>query len=201
MIPETPPPPPVHVSQPEPETDHQPEVQQEGREEPTTAEAPTWDDEPATGQATGPEAWPLTTEPILESPKPDPPALSVAVEVKLEAADESVPEAELIPESKPEAETKSPAQVMQVISALPAQVTATPSPKFTTRPPVVSHRTGARHKVTDQPVTLPISFSTGIEKVGMQFGSLSLGGDGTSDSASYVIKCNQSLTKKLKFFS
>jgi len=178
------------VSHPALEPEHQPEVQQHGREEPTTAEAPSWDDEPAADQANRPEAWPMTVESVLEPPKPEPPAVFVVVEVKSEAVDESVPEAEFITESKPEVETSSPAQVTQATSALPAQVTATPSPKLTTRPPVVSHRTSARYKVTDQPVTMPVSFGTGVEKVGMQFGSLSLGGDVTDESASYVVMCN-----------
>jgi hypothetical protein len=164
------------VSQPAPEPECQPEIQQHDREEPTTVEAPTWDDEPAADQATGPEAWPLA---------PELHAASSVAEVRSDVVEESVPEA-VITESKPEAETRSPAQVAQAISALPAQVTA--SPKLTTRPPAVSHRTSARHKLTDQPVTMPVSFSTGIEKVGMQFGSLSLGGDDTNDETSpYVV--------------
>ena len=178
MIPQAPPPPPINVSQPIPESECQPEIQQHDREEPTTVEAPTWDDEPAVDQATRTEAWPLT---------PEPPATSAIAEVKSEVVEESVPEA-VIAESKSEVDTRSPAQVAQAISALPAQVTAIPSPKLTARPSATSHRTSARHKLTDQPVTMPVSFSTGIEKVGMQFGSLSLGGDDTNDDpASYVI--------------
>ena len=181
MIPQAPPPPPINASQPTPEPERQPEIQQHDREEPTTVEAPTWDDEPAADQAARPEAWPLT---------PEPPAASAVAEVKLEVVEESVPEA-IITESKSEVETRSPAQVAQAISSLPAQVTAIPSPKLTTRPPATSHRTSARHKLTDQPVTMPVSFSTGIEKLGMQFGSLSLGGDDTNDEpSSYVLKCN-----------
>ena len=161
----------ISVSQPAPDPERQPEIQQHDREEPTTVEAPTWDDEPGADQANGPEAWP---------PAPELLATSSVAEIRLEVVEESVPEA-VITESKPEAETRSPAQVAQAISALPAQVTAISSPKLTTRPPAVSHRTSARHKLTDQPVTMPVSFSTGLEKVGMQFGSLSLGGDDTND--------------------
>jgi hypothetical protein len=129
----------------------------------------------------------------LESSKPEPPTASVIAEVKSEeVVEEPASEAELIA-----VETRSPVQALP-ISTLPAQVTAISSPKLSTRPPAASHRTSARHKVTDQPVTMPISFGTGIEKVGMQFGSLSLGGDVTNEEpASYVINV-QSLTNKLK---
>ena len=187
MVPQAPPP--TNLSQPVPESECQPEIQQHDREEPTTVEAPTWDDEqPAVDQATRTEAWPLTPEPL---------ATSAVAEVKSEVVEESVPEA-VITESKSEVDTRSPAQVAQAISALPAQVTAIPSPKLTARPPATSHRTSARHKLTDKPVTMPVSFSTGIEKVGMQFGSLGLGGDDTNDEpVSYVVNV-QSLTKEIK---
>jgi len=44
------------------------------------------------------------------------------------------------------------------------------------RPSSAGHRHSARFK-TDQAVTLPNNFGSGLEKVGMQFGSLSIGGD------------------------
>ena len=198
-IPQAPTPlPPVSVPQLATEPEHQPEVQQHDREEPTTVEAPTWDDEPVADQATGSEAWPLTPESVLESSNLEPPAVSVVAEVvkSEEVVEESAPKAELITELKSEVENRPPAQAVQ--ASLAVQVTAIPSPKLTTRPPAASHRTSARHKVPDQPVTMPLSFSTGIEKVGMQFGSLSIGGDGTNDDpASYVINV-QSMTRKLK---
>ena len=172
------------MSQPAPEPEPQPEIQQHEREEPTTVEAPTWDDEPAADQTTGPEAWPLTLEP---------PAASAVAEVKAEV-EESVPEP-VITESKSDLETRSPAQVSQAISALPAPIS---SPKLTTRPPAALHRTSARYKLTDQPVTMPVSFSTGIEKVGMQFGSLSLGGDDTNDEPALYVVNVPSLTKEIK---
>ena len=176
----------ISVSQPASEPDRQPEIQQHDREELTTVEAPTWDDEPAADQANGPETWPLA---------PELPAASSVAEIRSEVVEDSVPEA-VITESKPEAETRSPAQA---ISALPAQVIAISSPKLTTRPPAVSHRTSARHKLTDQPVTMPVSFSTGIEKVGMQFGSLSLGGDDTNDEPPpYVVNVQSIIDQRLK---
>lgn len=52
------------------------------------------------------------------------------------------------------------------------------------RPAAVSHRSSARYnKTIDQPVVMPSSFGSGIEKVGMQFGSLSLGGESLFDSS------------------
>jgi hypothetical protein len=63
---------------------------------------------------------------------------------------------------------------------------ATPSPRLSTRPAASSHRSSARYKVTDQPVTLPLSFGAGIEKVGMQFGSLSVGDASTTETTQYV---------------
>ena len=174
------PPPPVNVSQCSPEPESQAEVQEHSREEPTTAEAPTWDDEPVT-QVNGPEAWPLTVEPVLESPTPEPPTASVVAEVKSEVVDGSFLETQSITDSKPEEPTRAPVQVMPVTSPLPAQITPIPSPKLTTRPS--AHRTGARYKVTDQPVTMPVSFGT-VEKLDMQFGSLSIGGNSTNESAS-----------------
>lgn len=61
--------------------------------------------------------------------------------------------------------------------------TATPSPKLSGRPAATTHRSSARYKNIDQPVVMPSSFSTGIEKVGMQFGSLSLGGESLLDAS------------------
>ncbi len=75
--------------------------------------------------------------------------------------------------------------VAQAPSTLPPPVT--PSPKLTTRPAVSSHRSSARHKIPDQPVTLPLSFGSGIEKMGMQFGSLNLG-DNTTETSQYVVR-------------
>ena len=134
----------------------------------------------------GPEAWPLTADSVLESPNLDPSVASVVEEVKPEAVDESVPETGLITESKPETES---AQVTQGPLAPPAQVVTIPSTKLASRPPLVSHRNSARYKVTDQPVTMPISFGA-IEKAGMQFGSLSLGGDDMNESVPYVVTCS-----------
>ena len=49
------------------------------------------------------------------------------------------------------------------------------------RPSSAAHRHSARFK-TDQAVTLPNNFGANLEKIGMQFGSLSIGGDEIVDS-------------------
>ena len=48
------------------------------------------------------------------------------------------------------------------------------------RPSSAAHRHNARFK-TDQAVTLPNNFGPGPEKLGMQFGSLSIGADEVVD--------------------
>lgn len=122
-------------------------------------EEPTWDDEPA--------AKPSQSAPI-EEPKP-----------------------------KEEVAAPAPAQPEQapVLSALPAQLQA-PVPKTEapippvkpatpvshTRPTSAAHRHSARFK-SDQAVVMPSSFSANIEKIGMQFGSLGLGGEEVEPSA------------------
>jgi hypothetical protein len=66
----------------------------------------------------------------------------------------------------------------------PAVVTATASPPkpIAPRPVTGAHRSSARYKTIDQPVVMPSSFGSGVEKIGMQFGSLSLGGESLFDS-------------------
>ncbi|KAF7297083.1 CUE domain-containing protein [Mycena indigotica] len=49
-------------------------------------------------------------------------------------------------------------------------------------PAPTSHRNSARYKLSDQAVVMPSSFGTGLEKVGMQFGSLSLGSDASFEA-------------------
>lgn len=174
----TPAPPPLPVavpssvppSAPEPPT----EPKENGWEAPTTVEAPTWDDEPqAQQQTTTAEAWPPSIEPQPEPPK-------VEVPQPVEVVEEQTPAVEAPPAPEPKVEVKaSPAPIPTPPAPISAPLAAvTPSPKLT-RPVAVSHRSSARHKVTDQPVTMPLSFGSGIEKVGMQFGSLSLAGDGS----------------------
>lgn len=111
------------------------------------------------------------------------------VEPAVEPVKPTTPAPEIIstPAPAPPVEPKPiPATIAVAQSTLPLQVTATPSPK--PRPAGV-HRSSARYKIPDQPVTLPVSFGTGIEKVGMQFGTLSLSGDSVPEPQ-YVLSSN-----------
>jgi hypothetical protein len=82
----------------------------------------------------------------------------------------------------PASKSEPAAQITLTTPVLAQAATSTPSPKFTGRAAAVSHRSGARYKLTDQPVVMPSSFGASVEKVGMQFGSLGLGGESLLDS-------------------
>ncbi|KAJ7058295.1 hypothetical protein C8F01DRAFT_1305832 [Mycena amicta] len=96
----------------------------------------------------------------------------------------------LQPTSEPQLEEEEapPPPVVETISPPlepePAQSVPSPSPSIKpSRPAASSHRNSARYKITDQAVVMPGSFGSGIEKVGMQFRSLSLGGETSFDNA------------------
>lgn len=171
----------------------EPEPQPETREEPTTVEAPTWEEEKAPApkeETTVADPWPPTASAVsaepAESDAPKQPEPAPKVEEKPEAAPVVEEKAPAAPETvaaseptKPEVKPAPSPAPAPATPALAAPSAAAPSPKLSARPAAGSHRSSARYKVTDQPVTLPISFGSGLEKVGMQFGSLSLGGDGS----------------------
>lgn len=106
-----------------------------------------------------------------------------------------LPPAVVEPEVQP---LEEPTPAPEPPSALPAQVQqpaaepqSTPAPAPAKILPVVNHtkpatpslRSSAKYKITDQAVVMPSStFGSGLEKVGMQFGSLSLGGDDLDSS-------------------
>lgn len=163
------------------------ETSTRGWEEPTTVQAPTWDDEPSKPSATPvPEAWPPASEPPSKPPSDAPKAAEPEpVSVRPKEVEESTPAQELVPE-KTKAEPAPQPVPAQVTPIFIAQSAATPSPKLSSRPAAASHRSSARYKVTDQPVVMPNSFAS-VEKVGMQFGSLNLGGESVLESAPYVI--------------
>lgn len=107
----------------------------------------------------------------------------------------------IVPESKPEvpAQTQPTPLLTQPQVQQLTQAQAPPKPTAqSARPASVAHRTSARYKNVDQPVVMPSSILGGsaagaggvsgvgfglgngiggLEKIGMQFGSLSLGGD------------------------
>lgn len=121
---------------------------------------------------------------MQESPWEEEPQAPV-IQTQPEPASE--PESEV--EEPPKALTPEPAppQVQEpVLSALPAQVQnqeveRSPTPTSAVKRPSSSaaHRHSARFKTGDQAVVMPTgNYTPNIEKIGMQFGSLSLGGDG-----------------------
>ncbi|KAI0742756.1 hypothetical protein C8Q80DRAFT_1273371 [Daedaleopsis nitida] len=131
--------------------------------------APTWDDEPRpppqTESISAPEE-PKPAEPItkpVEEPIPD----------RIHAAG-------------------PPGVVQQPAPESPAGLPPKPlTPSISTRPTPVSHRTNPKFKTTDQPVVLPASFGSGLEKIGMQFGSLSLGGEDFDASPHDIVPVEQ----------
>jgi len=158
-----------------PESEFEPDVEDIGREEPTTVDGPTWDDSKQLSVA---EAWPPTdvTMEAIQAQSP----LVVTLESHSEAL-EPPKAVEPVGDAKPESGSISDPVVATPSPSNPPQGISTPSPNLSSRPAVSSHRSSARHKVTDQPVTLPLSFG-GIEKVGMQFGSLSVGDASTTET-------------------
>lgn len=168
---------PVPFQPPAPAPEAEPQPQK--WEEPTTAQAPTWDDEPQSKPTT--ESWPSASD--AEEPKNE---QVQKHEAEVEAPQEPLPtepEKQQIPASKSE-----PAPIAPIVTPVISQAAAaTPSPKLTVRPAAAAHRTSARYKNIDQPVVMPSSFGSGIEKVGMQFGSLSLGGDSILESNTCVV--------------
>lgn len=124
----------------------------------------------------------------VEEPQPEPPALETIVE-KLE--DPPKPAAQVqapVPESTLSKVDPSPQSIASSLStsALASSAAATPSPKLASRSAVASSRASARNRTTDQPVVMPSSFGSGVEKVGMQFGSLSLNGESLFETTPYV---------------
>jgi len=141
---------------------------QTGWEEPTTVQNPPWEDD-LQPKTSAPVAEPWDTAPAEE--------FKVADDVK-PAPSEPAPAPEPVPEpiavSLPAPQPKEP--VSSLNDAIPKHV-APVQP----RPSSAAHRHSARFK-TDQAVTLPNNFGSGLEKVGMQFGSLSIGGDEIFDA-------------------
>ena len=132
-------------------------------------QAPTWDDEPQVKQ---PPAVPAPEEPKMVEPEPQPIAAPAPI-------------AEREPATIPSETHLAPAASEPV--AIPTKPL---TPAAHTRPGA-AHRGSAKFK-TDQAVVMPSSsFGSGIEKVGMQFGSLSLGGDDLDTAERYGFHCSR----------
>ena len=135
----------------------------DGWEDPITVQPPTWDDEPQ-----------------VKPPPED--AWSSPVQVQADIQDETpspLPQEEPAPEISTHVPSDpAPAPQQPAEDPIPAP---TPSRSPVSVPPrssAASHRSVNRYKATDQAVVMPTSgFNPGLEKVGMQFGSLSLGGE------------------------
>ena len=154
--PREPTPPPASAQETEPAVEAQ-----TGWEEPTTVQNPPWEDLQHKPYAPVSDPWlPTPTEEVKvhDEVKPAPP----------EPAPASEPDSELVV-SLPAPQPKEP--VSGLSEAVPKHVAP-----IQVRPSSAAHRHSARFK-TDQAVTLPNNFGSGLEKVGMQFGSLSIGGD------------------------
>ncbi len=145
---------------------------QTGWEEPTTVQNPPWEDElQSKPPPPGAEPWEAT---LAEEIK-----VHIHDEVKPVSTDRpQLPAPEPVPEpiavSLPAPQPKEPVGGLSEVipkHVAPVQV----------RPSSAAHRHSARFK-TDQAVTLPNNFGSGLEKVGMQFGSLSIGGDEIVDA-------------------
>lgn len=133
-------------------------------EEPTTVEQPSWEPEPETSAEVPPD---LTADGwTIVDKQPEEP--------QEEVAPAPVPE--------PAVQHEELAAPVASIVAQARTPEAVPSKPVT---PIPGSRFGGMHRSqrykTDQAVVLPSSFGTPLEKVGMQFGSLSLSGDGPDD--------------------
>jgi hypothetical protein len=163
--PREPTPPPTYAQETEPTI----EAQTTGWEEPTTGQNPPWEDEPQSkSSAPAAEHW----DTALEETKVHDEAMPAPPEQSPVLVPESAPEP--IPVSIPAPQPKEP--VSGLSEAIPKHVSPVQA-----RPSSAAHRHSARFK-TDQAVTLPNNFGSGLEKVGMQFGSLSIGGDEIIDT-------------------
>ena len=125
-------------------------------EEPTTVQESTWEEEPQT--------------PIMQT-QPEP-------------APEPEPELKIEEPPKPPSPEPTPPKVQELtLSALPAQIqnqeverSSTPTSAVKRPSSSAAHRHNAKFKIGDQPVVMP-NYTPSTEKIGMQFGSLSLGDD------------------------
>lgn len=164
---------------------------EEAWEEPMTAEASTWEDEPIIAAAepqnttqqegwimaesglprpTTQEAWDGTTE--FTPPQTEPPS---------QKTEDPVATASSLSIGTNSVSTTTPTASIATSTA-PTSKPSTPSVSSARIAP--SHRTSARYLKTDQAVVIP-AFAGHIgssgEKLGMQFGSLSLGGEDNLD--------------------
>lgn len=114
-------------------------------------------------------------------PKLEPPVSNAVPEKSEEPPKQPAPAPEPVVEPTPaKVVPPHPAPTSLPTPALTSSAGATPSPKLVSRSAIFSSRASARNRTTDQPVVLPSSFGP-VDKVGMQFGSLSLNAESLFD--------------------
>lgn len=155
--PREPTPPPALTQESEPTAEAQ-----TGWEEPTTVQNPPWEDD-------------LQRKPSAPVSEPWPPTPAEEVKVHDEPKPAPSEPAPSEPVSEPIVSLPAPQPKEPVSGGLSEAIPKHVAP-VQVRPSSAAHRHSARFK-TDQAVTLPNNFDPGLEKVGMQFGSLSIGGD------------------------
>jgi hypothetical protein len=188
--------------------DASPAQDQQGREEPTTVQPPNWDDEPPSLPPQAPEPQISTNDGWITAdtapPPTSPPDAWKASATFSAQRPEPTPQDSTWNQTQAEEPTSIPSpQVTTPSAASLAPTTTSPSVATSTAPtskpstPSVSHanarstnvhRTSARYLKSDQAVVIP-AFAGSIgavgEKLGMQFGSLSVGGEDNFDG--YVL--------------
>lgn len=183
---------------------------QVGWEDPTTIQAPTWEDEPQQKPqvAVSPnvDSWLSSVQDSVAPVISHPPTITQLPEeefVHHTIEQEQQQQQQVIREPEPQQAASSalPVQLQQLVqkvdspsvpsvnlgsTVLPAKP-ATPVPH--SRPGAGAHRNSGRYKISsDQAVIMPSSsFGSAIEKLGMQFGSVSLNGDVISDNNECVL--------------
>ncbi|KAG9311012.1 hypothetical protein JVU11DRAFT_8908 [Chiua virens] len=121
------------------------------------------------------------TQTLQVTPPPED-AWSSSVHTQSDVQDE-IPAVSPQEDSVPEIPASVPSEPSPVPQQLAEELVTAPTPSkspvsIPARSSAASHRSASRFKATDQAVVMPTSgFNPGLEKVGMQFGSLSLGGD------------------------
>jgi hypothetical protein len=183
--------------------------QQPGWEEPTTVEPPTWDDEPPSlpPQAPDPQisthdGW-ITADTVPPATAP-PEAWNASATFSAPGPDATpqesnwnqTPSEESASIPSPQITTPSIASIAPIsstasvaTSTAPTSKPSTPSVSHASARPVNAHRISARYPKSDQAVVIPAfagSIGTVGEKLGMQFGSLSIGGEDNFDGYAFL---------------
>jgi len=172
-----------------PSKEPEPEPEPTGWEEPTTVQHPSWEPDPS------PAVDLPSEEPKLESPVPEESQVpSRSPTPAQEPAPEPTPATVEPPSQSPAPSLSDPATTS--VTTIPSSLKSAP------RTATSSSRASARNRLIDQPVVMPSSFGS-VERVGMQFGSLSLNGESLfeSTSTSCVLFVYQFFLYTYMFFS